>query len=70
MAGGNENVDEDHSFLLRLIVVTGDLDCEVNACVLCLHFVCSGLIGGAGCEERDHGNVLWAVEDPELCVSG
>ena len=42
MAGRNENVDEVHSFILRLIVATGDPDCEVDACVLCLHFVCDG----------------------------
>ena len=69
MAGRNENVDEDHSFTLRLIVATGDLDCEIDACVLCLHFVCDGSGGEAGYEERDHDDMLCVVELLELCVS-
>ena len=49
MAGRNENV-EDHCFMLRLIVARGDLDCEVDACILCLHFVCKGSGGEADYE--------------------
>ena len=70
MASCNENVDEDHSFILRLIIATGDLTCDIDACAYCLHSVCIGSAGEAGCGGRDHGDVLWAIESPELCVSG
>lgn len=58
MASCNENVDEDHSFILRLIIATGDLDCDVNACAFFWYSVCDGLVY---LEEGDNGDVLCAL---------
>ena len=35
-----------------------------------LHFGCKGSFSAVGHEERGHGNVLCAIESPELCASG
>ena len=64
VAGCNENVDEDHSFSLRLLVAApGDLDCDLDACAFFLHLVWDGLGGEAG-----YGEGLCVVEFLELCV--
>ena len=51
-------------------MATGDLDCISMRVHSSLHFRCQGSVGEAAHGERDHGDVVWAIEFPELCVSG
>lgn len=58
VAGCNEIVDENHSFVLHLFEATGDLDCDLDACAF-FFFVCDGSGGEAG-----YGEGLCVVEVP------
>ena len=74
-SGHDEIGDEDRSsFHLsprwRYFIATSGLDRDVDACAFFLDFGCKGSLGAVGYEEGGHGDVLCAIESPELCASG
>lgn len=70
MAAYSKNITKDHSFIIRLIVATADLDCDVDACPFFLHFVRYGSGGEAGHGGKVYGEGLCVVDLLELCVGG